>query len=38
MSCRTLVVVLLVLVVLFVLYFVFTYFGTPSVQTKTVPG
>ena len=38
MTCRTLAIVLLVLVVLFILYFVFTYFGTPSVQTKTVPG
>jgi len=38
MTCKRLVVVLLVLVALFVLYFVLTYFGTPSVQIKTVPG
>jgi hypothetical protein len=38
MTCKRLVIVLLVLVALFILYFVFTYFGTPSVQTKTVPG
>ena len=38
MTCRTLVIALLVIVVLFILYFVLTYFGTPSVQIKTVPG
>ena len=38
MTCKRLAIVLLVLVALFILYFVFTYFGTPSVQTKTVPG
>ncbi len=38
MTCKRLAIVLLVLVALFILYFVLTYFGTPSVQTKTVPG
>jgi hypothetical protein len=38
MTCKGLAIVLLVLVVLLILYFVFTYFGTPSANIKTVPG